>query len=66
MRVRNKTAASVYVEGYGSIPPGEEATVRDSPQVKQLTRTAVLGKVESSSSSSTGEAANDSNGGDDE
>jgi hypothetical protein len=49
MRVRNKTEQGVFVSEYGVVPGGDEATVRESDQVKQLIKDGVLTEVKQAS-----------------
>lgn len=49
MRVRNKTDAGVFVAGYGVVPAGEEATVREGDGVKELIKGGTLSEVRSTS-----------------
>ena len=53
MRVRNKTDHGVFVANYGVVPAGEEATVRESPGVKQLIKDGALTEVQASSGGSS-------------
>lgn len=56
MRVRNKTDHGVFVANYGVVPAGEEATVRESPGVKQLIKDGAFTEVQTSSSGSSSTA----------
>ncbi len=62
MRVRNKQSHGVFVASYGVVPAGEEATVRESDQVKQLIKDGVLSEVKQSSSG--GSSSDDTKDGD--
>jgi hypothetical protein len=54
MRVQNPGDHGVFVQNYGVVPAGEEATVRESPAVKQQIKDGVLKEVKSSSGGSSG------------
>jgi len=47
LRVRNKTDHGVFVANHGVVPAGEEATVQDSPAVKELIKGGALSEVAS-------------------
>jgi hypothetical protein len=49
MRVRNNTESGVFVNNYGVVPAGDEATVRESPAVKQLIKDGSFSEVKATS-----------------
>lgn len=51
MRVFNPGDHGVFVNDHGVVPAGEEATVRENDEVKQMIRDGTLRKRDSSSSS---------------
>ena len=53
MRVLNDTDHGVFVANYGVVPAGEEATVRDSPAVRQLIKDKVFKERKTDSGNTT-------------
>lgn len=59
MRVRNETDSGVFVASYGVVPAGEEATVRESPSVKELVKGGALREVSTTSSGGSSSSNNE-------